>query len=67
MWCFVLLDIDECVDPLRCPGQECVNSQGSYRCVSCKPGFDLLNGQCSGNTLHTNINGLTVNIYFTAD
>uniref|UniRef100_A0A672LVL3 Latent-transforming growth factor beta-binding protein 1 n=1 Tax=Sinocyclocheilus grahami TaxID=75366 RepID=A0A672LVL3_SINGR len=39
--------IDECVDPLRCPGQECVNSQGSYRCVSCKPGFDLLNGQCS--------------------
>ncbi|XP_016107162.1 latent-transforming growth factor beta-binding protein 4-like [Sinocyclocheilus grahami] len=40
-------DIDECVDPLRCPGQECVNSQGSYRCVSCKPGFDLLNGQCS--------------------
>ncbi|XP_052387440.1 latent-transforming growth factor beta-binding protein 4 isoform X5 [Carassius gibelio] len=41
------VDIDECVDPLRCPGQECVNSQGSYRCVSCKPGFDLLNGQCS--------------------
>uniref|UniRef100_A0A673JVT8 Latent-transforming growth factor beta-binding protein 4-like n=1 Tax=Sinocyclocheilus rhinocerous TaxID=307959 RepID=A0A673JVT8_9TELE len=41
------IDIDECVDPLRCPGQECVNSQGSYRCVSCKPGFDLLNGQCS--------------------
>ncbi|XP_059420518.1 latent-transforming growth factor beta-binding protein 4-like isoform X4 [Carassius carassius] len=41
------IDIDECVDPLRCPGQECVNYQGSYRCVSCKPGFDLLNGQCS--------------------
>ncbi|XP_051512932.1 latent-transforming growth factor beta-binding protein 4-like isoform X3 [Myxocyprinus asiaticus] len=41
------LDEDECVDPLRCQGQECVNSQGSYRCVSCKPGFDLLNGQCS--------------------
>ncbi|XP_043120290.1 latent-transforming growth factor beta-binding protein 4 isoform X2 [Puntigrus tetrazona] len=40
-------DVDECVDPLRCPGQECVNSQGSYRCVSCRPGFDLLNGQCS--------------------
>uniref|UniRef100_A0A9J8BMI7 Latent-transforming growth factor beta-binding protein 1 n=1 Tax=Cyprinus carpio carpio TaxID=630221 RepID=A0A9J8BMI7_CYPCA len=33
------IDIDECVDPLRCPGQECVNSQGSYRCVSCKPAF----------------------------
>ncbi|XP_039503316.1 latent-transforming growth factor beta-binding protein 4 isoform X1 [Pimephales promelas] len=41
------IDIDECVDPLRCSGQECVNSQGSYRCVSCKPGFDLLNGLCS--------------------
>nr|XP_055030137.1 latent-transforming growth factor beta-binding protein 4 isoform X2 [Misgurnus anguillicaudatus] len=41
------IDIDECVDPLRCPGQECINSQGSFRCVSCKPGFDLLNGQCS--------------------
>ncbi|XP_073785829.1 latent-transforming growth factor beta-binding protein 4 isoform X4 [Danio rerio] len=41
------IDIDECVDPLRCPGKECVNSQGSYRCVSCRPGFDLLNGQCS--------------------
>ncbi|XP_073706971.1 latent-transforming growth factor beta-binding protein 4 isoform X2 [Garra rufa] len=41
------IDIDECEDHLRCPGQECVNSPGSYRCVSCKPGFDLLNGQCS--------------------
>ncbi|XP_049339573.1 latent-transforming growth factor beta-binding protein 4 isoform X2 [Astyanax mexicanus] len=40
-------DIDECDDPLRCPGQECVNSQGSYKCVSCRPGFGLLNGQCS--------------------
>ncbi|XP_072551408.1 latent-transforming growth factor beta-binding protein 4 isoform X2 [Salminus brasiliensis] len=40
-------DIDECDDPLRCPGQECVNSQGSYHCVSCRPGFGLLNGQCS--------------------
>ncbi|XP_051580183.1 latent-transforming growth factor beta-binding protein 4-like isoform X2 [Myxocyprinus asiaticus] len=41
------IDKDECVDPLRCNDQECVNTQGSYRCVSCKPGFDLLNGQCS--------------------
>ncbi|KAM9481109.1 latent-transforming growth factor beta-binding protein 4 isoform 1-T1 [Clarias gariepinus] len=40
-------DIDECDDPLRCPGKECINTQGSYSCVSCKPGFGLLNGQCS--------------------
>ncbi|XP_017537179.1 latent-transforming growth factor beta-binding protein 4 isoform X2 [Pygocentrus nattereri] len=40
-------DVDECDDPLRCPGQECVNSQGSYKCVPCRPGFGLLNGQCS--------------------
>uniref|UniRef100_A0A8C7VV33 Latent-transforming growth factor beta-binding protein 1 n=1 Tax=Oncorhynchus mykiss TaxID=8022 RepID=A0A8C7VV33_ONCMY len=41
-------DVDECEDPLRCPGQACVNSQGSYNCVSCKPGFSMINGQCSG-------------------
>ncbi|XP_028320911.1 latent-transforming growth factor beta-binding protein 4 isoform X4 [Gouania willdenowi] len=40
-------DIDECLDPLQCPGQECVNSQGSYRCVSCRPGFGLLNRICT--------------------
>lgn len=33
---------------MRCPGQACVNSQGSYNCVSCKPGFSMINGQCSG-------------------
>ncbi|XP_040901991.1 LOW QUALITY PROTEIN: latent-transforming growth factor beta-binding protein 4 [Toxotes jaculatrix] len=40
-------DVDECEDPLQCPGQECVNSQGSYRCVSCKPGYGLLNRLCT--------------------
>ncbi|KAM6959295.1 latent-transforming growth factor beta-binding protein 4 [Aplochiton taeniatus] len=44
---YTCIDLDECEDPLQCPGQECVNSQGSYRCVSCQPGFGLLNGQCS--------------------
>uniref|UniRef100_A0A3B5B1L6 Latent-transforming growth factor beta-binding protein 4-like n=1 Tax=Stegastes partitus TaxID=144197 RepID=A0A3B5B1L6_9TELE len=42
-------DVDECVDPLRCPGQECINTQGSYRCVSCQPGYGLLNRLCTGN------------------
>ena len=41
-------DVDECEDPLQCPGQECVNSQGSYRCVSCQPGYRLLNRLCAG-------------------
>nr|XP_020478341.1 latent-transforming growth factor beta-binding protein 4 [Monopterus albus] len=40
-------DVDECKDPLRCPGQECINSQGSYRCVSCQPGYELLNRLCT--------------------
>ncbi|XP_029628336.1 latent-transforming growth factor beta-binding protein 4 isoform X3 [Salmo trutta] len=39
-------DVDECEDPLKCPGQACVNSPGSYKCVSCPPGFGLLNEQC---------------------
>ncbi|CAL8352205.1 unnamed protein product [Lota lota] len=39
-------DLDECEDPLRCPGQECVNNQGSYRCVSCQYGYGLFNGLC---------------------
>ncbi|KAF7658545.1 hypothetical protein LDENG_00011270 [Lucifuga dentata] len=40
-------DINECEDPLLCPGQECVNSQGSYRCRSCQPGYRLLNRLCT--------------------
>ncbi|XP_014915220.1 latent-transforming growth factor beta-binding protein 1 isoform X5 [Poecilia latipinna] len=40
-------DVDECVDPLRCPGQECINTPGSFRCSPCQPGFGLLNGICT--------------------
>ncbi|XP_027901001.1 latent-transforming growth factor beta-binding protein 1-like isoform X3 [Xiphophorus couchianus] len=40
-------DVDECVDPLQCPGQECVNMPGSYRCSPCQPGLGLLNGICT--------------------
>ncbi|XP_068560985.1 latent-transforming growth factor beta-binding protein 4 isoform X2 [Cebidichthys violaceus] len=40
-------DVDECEDPLQCPGQQCFNTEGWYRCVSCQPGFGLLNGLCS--------------------
>ncbi|KAM8822194.1 LOW QUALITY PROTEIN: uncharacterized protein ACB058_021613, partial [Synchiropus picturatus] len=41
-------DIDECLDQLRCPGQECFNSPGSYRCVSCQRGFHLSGRRCTG-------------------
>ncbi|XP_044210689.1 latent-transforming growth factor beta-binding protein 2 isoform X1 [Thunnus albacares] len=40
-------DVDECEDPLQCPGQECRNSPGSYRCVSCQPGYALVNSRCT--------------------
>uniref|UniRef100_A0A3B4B0X2 Latent-transforming growth factor beta-binding protein 1 n=1 Tax=Periophthalmus magnuspinnatus TaxID=409849 RepID=A0A3B4B0X2_9GOBI len=39
-------NIDECADPSQCPGQMCVNSVGSYRCVSCRHGYRLHNRQC---------------------
>ncbi|XP_047247089.1 latent-transforming growth factor beta-binding protein 1-like isoform X3 [Girardinichthys multiradiatus] len=40
-------DVDECAEPSQCPGQMCVNSVGSYRCVSCRPGYTLTNRQCT--------------------
>uniref|UniRef100_A0AAR2LIL4 Latent-transforming growth factor beta-binding protein 4 n=1 Tax=Pygocentrus nattereri TaxID=42514 RepID=A0AAR2LIL4_PYGNA len=41
-------DVDECENELQCPGQECVNSVGSFNCMSCKPdGYSLQNGQCA--------------------
>ncbi|XP_066560038.1 latent-transforming growth factor beta-binding protein 4 isoform X2 [Amia ocellicauda] len=40
-------DINECENPGHCPGQECVNSRGSYRCVPCRSGYRLQNGRCS--------------------
>uniref|UniRef100_A0A3Q3K9E0 EGF-like domain-containing protein n=1 Tax=Monopterus albus TaxID=43700 RepID=A0A3Q3K9E0_MONAL len=56
-------DVDECKDPLRCPGQECINSQGSYRCVSCQPGYELLNRLCTGNAHLTIYNIFKINIF----
>ncbi|XP_053176279.1 latent-transforming growth factor beta-binding protein 4 [Scomber japonicus] len=40
-------DVDECAEPSQCPGQMCVNTDGSYRCVSCQPGYTLTNRQCT--------------------
>lgn len=43
-------DVDECQDPLQCPGQECVNSEGSYICIPCRVGHTMKNRKCSGET-----------------
>ncbi|XP_030621883.1 latent-transforming growth factor beta-binding protein 4 [Chanos chanos] len=40
------MDVNECENELQCPGKECVNSVGSFKCVSCALGFDVQNGQC---------------------
>ncbi|XP_041090511.1 latent-transforming growth factor beta-binding protein 4-like isoform X3 [Polyodon spathula] len=40
-------DINECENALTCPGQECVNSAGSFQCVRCQPGYQLQNGRCT--------------------
>ncbi|XP_069738385.1 LOW QUALITY PROTEIN: latent-transforming growth factor beta-binding protein 4 [Phaenicophaeus curvirostris] len=40
-------DIDECDHHLACPGQECVNTPGSFRCQPCPDGFRLLGGRCA--------------------
>uniref|UniRef100_W5NB98 Latent-transforming growth factor beta-binding protein 1 n=1 Tax=Lepisosteus oculatus TaxID=7918 RepID=W5NB98_LEPOC len=41
-------DVNECENPLICPGQECVNSAGSFQCIPCRQGYRLQNGRCTG-------------------
>uniref|UniRef100_A0A8C7FG56 Latent transforming growth factor beta binding protein 4 n=1 Tax=Oncorhynchus kisutch TaxID=8019 RepID=A0A8C7FG56_ONCKI len=43
----VVSDVDECENALQCPGRECINSEGSFICVACSPGFEAGNGQCT--------------------
>uniref|UniRef100_A0A3B4TVW3 Latent-transforming growth factor beta-binding protein 4 n=1 Tax=Seriola dumerili TaxID=41447 RepID=A0A3B4TVW3_SERDU len=38
--------VDECVQVSQCPGQQCVNTVGSYLCVSCQPGYSRNDGSC---------------------
>ncbi|KAM6288949.1 latent-transforming growth factor beta-binding protein 4-like, partial [Aegotheles albertisi] len=40
-------DIDECENHLACPGQECLNTAGSFQCRPCPEGFHLLHGRCA--------------------
>ncbi|XP_032939759.1 latent-transforming growth factor beta-binding protein 4 [Catharus ustulatus] len=40
-------DIDECENHLACPGQECVNTAGSFRCQPCPDGFSPRQGRCA--------------------
>ena len=41
-------DVDECENHLACPGQECVNSPGSFQCRACPAGHHLHHGRCTG-------------------
>lgn len=41
-------DVDECENHLACPGQECVNSPGSFQCRACPVGHHLHRGRCTG-------------------
>lgn len=41
-FCFsYLLDIDECLAPGICPTGVCVNTEGSFSCMACDPGFTV--------------------------
>jgi len=48
--CF-LADVNECVDPSPCRSGKCVNTLGSYKCVSCGDGYQPRNGRCIGEEL----------------
>lgn len=46
-----LADVNECVDPSPCRSGKCVNTLGSYKCVSCGDGYRPRNGRCIGEEL----------------
>ena len=50
----VYVDIDECfIGGHNCTqNQRCVNRPGNYECI-CVSGYELSNGNCEGNSLHT--------------
>lgn len=54
--CF-LADINECVDPSPCPHGKCVNTLGSYKCVSCGDGYQPRNGRCIGEERGLSLGG----------
>lgn len=37
--CVCFSDVNECLGSSVCPGQMCLNTQGSYTCRSCQTGF----------------------------
>ncbi|KAM8986090.1 latent-transforming growth factor beta-binding protein 4 [Ara ararauna] len=40
-------DIDECENEAACPGQECLNTAGSFQCRPCQGGFRPHRGRCT--------------------
>lgn len=43
-------DIDECALPTTCPRGTCTNTEGSFTCITCQPGFTVSEDgqQCEG-------------------
>uniref|UniRef100_A0A3Q3WTY3 Latent transforming growth factor beta binding protein 4 n=1 Tax=Mola mola TaxID=94237 RepID=A0A3Q3WTY3_MOLML len=40
-------DVNECEDERSCPGQRCVNTEGSFSCVACQQGYRTVGGVCT--------------------
>lgn len=55
--CCSTSDIDECALPTTCPQGTCTNTEGSFTCITCQPGFIVSEDgqQCEGEALHRNV------------
>lgn len=54
-------DIDECENHLACPGQECINTPGSFQCQPCREGFQLHRSRCAGTPTPSPLQGAPQN------
>ena len=57
--CVSLSDVDECQSQALCVNGVCVNSEGSFSCISCPPGYTVsADGElCQGASLHIHWGG----------
>lgn len=51
--CCFMPDVDECVLPTTCPQGTCTNTEGSFTCITCQPGFRVSEDgqQCDGEAV----------------
>lgn len=62
-WSLLSADINECEAGEPCPGQQCVNTEGSYSCVSCQQGYHTVNSECAGEHIHSHLFSFSDIIY----